>query len=282
MRVPARVDAVDSEHARSPDTQGGSAPAPSLRRRLHRHLDPAAWGRKGLSPLNRLVVVAICAAVLLVVLESESEIRELSPAAFAYAEIVFSILFLAEFAARVWVVPERLGYGEGWRERLRYLRSWPAMLDMVALLPSLLVTLGSESFILRLFRLLRILRLGHLGRLSVAISAIVGAVVARRFELLTSLLVALVLVLVSATLLHICEGAGQPATFGSIPRAMWWAVVTLTTVGYGDVYPATPLGKLFAGLTALTGIGLIAMPTGILAAAFSDAIQKQRAAERDE
>lgn len=72
------------------------------------------------------------------------------------------------------------------------------------------------------------------------------------------------------------EGEGQPELFGSIPRAMWWSIATLTTVGYGDAYPITALGKLLAGFTALTGIGLIAMPTGILASAFSDALQRQR------
>ena len=72
------------------------------------------------------------------------------------------------------------------------------------------------------------------------------------------------------------EGDGQPDAFGSIPRAMWWSIATLTTVGYGDAIPHTPLGKILAGFTAITGIGLIAMPTGILASAFSDALQKER------
>lgn len=91
-----------------------------------------------------------------------------------------------------------------------------------------------------------------------------------------SLGLATLLLLVSSTMLYLIEGAHQPETFGSIPRTMWWSIATLTTVGYGDVYPVTPLGKIFAGMTAVTGIGLIAMPTGILAAAFSDAIQAQR------
>lgn len=80
----------------------------------------------------------------------------------------------------------------------------------------------------------------------------------------------------TSTLLYLVEGEAQPDNFGSIPRAMWWSIATLTTVGYGDVYPVTALGKILAGLTAITGIGLIAMPTGILAAAFSDAMQRQR------
>jgi voltage-gated potassium channel len=83
-------------------------------------------------------------------------------------------------------------------------------------------------------------------------------------------------VLASATALYLVEGPVQPEQFGSIPRALWWAVATLTTIGYGDVYPVTALGKLLAGVTAITSIGLVAMPTGILAAAFSDAMQRRR------
>ena len=80
-----------------------------------------------------------------------------------------------------------------------------------------------------------------------------------------------------ATALYWLEGEGQPDKFGSIPRALWWAVITLTTIGYGDVFPITPLGKIVASVVAFSGIGLLAMPTGILAAALSDAVQKSRA-----
>jgi voltage-gated potassium channel len=139
---------------------------------------------------------------------------------------------------------------------------------------------GNETSILRLFRLIRILSLAKLGRYSSAIRAMAEAVKSRRYELLMSLAIAGMLLLTSSTLLYIVEGDAQPATFGSIPRAMWWSIATLTTVGYGDVIPVTVVGRVLAGLTAITGIGLIAMPTGILAAAFSDAIQRQREARK--
>ena len=87
--------------------------------------------------------------------------------------------------------------------------------------------------------------------------------------------------MLSSTLLYVVESDGQPDAFGSIPRAMWWSIATLTTVGYGDAVPQTVIGRILAGLTAITGIGLIAMPTGILAAAFSDALQKQRERQED-
>lgn len=92
-----------------------------------------------------------------------------------------------------------------------------------------------------------------------------------------SLLAAGFLLVGSSSMLYLLEAGSQPEAFGSIPRALWWSIATLTTVGYGDVTPVTALGKLFAGITAIAGIGLIAMPTGVLAAAFSDAFQRKRA-----
>jgi voltage-gated potassium channel len=91
-----------------------------------------------------------------------------------------------------------------------------------------------------------------------------------------SVCAAMFVLIVSSTLLYFVEGEAQPDNFGSIPRAMWWSTVTLTTVGYGDVFPVTPLGRVLAAITAVMGIGLIAMPAGILAAAFSDALQRRK------
>ena len=102
------------------------------------------------------------------------------------------------------------------------------------------------------------------------------AVSERREELLLSLLLAAFVLVFSAAGMYLLEGENDPHNFGSIPRAMWWSVCTLTTVGYGDIYPHTVLGKMLGGITSIAGIGLIAMPTGILAAAFSDAFQRTR------
>lgn len=253
----------------------------TVRARVYRHLEPAAWPHKGLSPINRALAILILVAVFFAVVETEPTIVERRAGFLAVIEAGFTLIFLAEYLVRIWIAPEQARYA-GRFGRLRYMVSVPALIDLVALLPGLFVFIGSEAFVVRLFRLLRILRLARLGRFSVAIQAITTALRSRQYELLMSLTIAGVLLLVSSTLLYLIEGAVQPDRFGSIPRAMWWSIATLTTVGYGDVFPVTPLGRILAGVTAITGIGLIAMPMGILAAAFSDAIQMQRKAEDEE
>jgi voltage-gated potassium channel len=249
----------------------------------YRQLDATAWPHSGLSPVNRVIATLICIAVALAILESEPVVLAGREAWFATSELLFTVVFLVEYVARAWVAPENPRYADRFG-RLRYLVSAPAVIDLLALSSIFLTMMGTEAFFLRLFRLLRILRLARLGRFSSAMRAIGEAIRSRRYELVMSLGIAGLLLLTSSTLLYLVEGEVQPATFGSIPRAMWWSIATLTTVGYGDVFPVTPFGKMLAGATALTGIGLIAMPTGILASAFSDALQRQRdaAAKRDE
>ncbi|WP_255365646.1 potassium channel family protein [Alishewanella sp. HH-ZS] len=137
----------------------------------------------------------------------------------------------------------------------------------------------SEELPLLVIRLLRVFRIVHLSRLTrfnASLNLLIQAVRKRKMELGISFIIAMSLLLTTSILLYLVEGSSNPEDFGSIPRAMWWSIATLTTVGYGDVTPLSPLGKICAGITALIGIGIVAMPTGILAAAFSEAYQKAK------
>ncbi|MDC8803190.1 ion transporter [Halomonas pacifica] len=247
-----------------------------LRSRLHRQLSPQAWRGAGLSPVNKVVCALILLASLVAVVETEPTIRRVAPGIFRGIEIVFVVIFSVEYLARVYAAGEDPRY-RGIGGRLRYLVSVWALIDLIAILPFFLGFLAqNNAFLLRIFRVLRLLRLSRLGRFSRAWSALAEALSARIHELLLSVGVAGLLLLFSSACLYAVEAADQPEAFGSVPRALWWSIATLTTVGYGDVTPITALGKLFAGLTAVAGIGIIAMPTGILAAAFSDAFQNKK------
>jgi voltage-gated potassium channel len=259
-------------------TEGAIGPeaAPSLRRRLHLQLDPRARQARGLSTINRVLAILILVATALAIAETEPVLTRGHMQAFEHAEMALGTIFLVEYLARLWVAPEAYPALSAFRARLRFAVSLAAIADLAAVIGSLGLAFGTGTLILRLVRLLRILRLAKLGRMSRAFHHMADAIATRREELLLSLCAGLFLMIVSATLLYLVESGAQPDEFGSIPRALWWAVATLTTIGYGDIYPITPLGKALAGITAIFGIGLIAMPTGIVAAAFSDAMQRRR------
>jgi len=253
-----------------------SGPVGRIKAWFYEELEPPAWPRHGLSPLNRLLSFVILFSCIAAVLETEPTVVEGNERLFAIIEIVFVAIFIAEYLVRLWIAPMLPGLAGRRFPRLRYLVSWPALIDLAAILPVLLLVGGSHSLLMRLLRLIRLLRFAKLARFSSALNYLFEAIHARRFELVVSLCVGLLLLVFSSTLLYLVEGDVQPEHFGSIPRAMWWAVVTLTTVGYGDAVPVTALGKLCAGATAVAGISIIAMPTGILAAAFSDALQRRK------
>lgn len=246
------------------------------RHRCFVQLDPSAWRSGGLSPTNRFLTTAIVLSVVIAILDSEPLINQRWGLEMAWLERILGLVFVVEYLLRAWACVESHAYQDGWIGRLRYLRTPTALIDLLALSPMLLTFIGNEAYIFRLFRMLRILRLARLGRFSSSLQLLTEAVSSRRYELGMSVMLTGFLLLVSSTVLYVVEGGTQPEAFGSIPRTMWWAIVTLTTVGYGDAYPITVIGRICAGLTAVAGIGVIAMPTGILASAFSDTLQRHR------
>lgn len=247
-----------------------------LRRWVFDRLDPAVRPN-GLSLANKVLTAAIIVSVGLAILETESSIVQRFANPLDVAEIVFTVLFLAEYLIRIWIAPEDPRFAHPFWGRLRWMMTPTAIIDLVALIPALVFFGVGPVYLLRLFRLARILRIAKLGRMSSAMRLMGEAIAERRFELLLSLSAAIVVLILSSTAMYLVEGVQNPEAFGSIPRAMWWSIITLTTIGYGDVYPVTLAGRAIAGLTALCGIGLIAAPTGILSAAFSDALARRRA-----
>jgi len=244
-----------------------------LRRKIANALDVNLGPRPGLSWANRLIVVLIALSAVVVILETEETIFEPYRGVFFVIELSFLTFFICEYGLRVWSSIENPQY----RSRLSYIVRPVALIDLFVIITMAFTLVGIEGALLRLIRLFRLLRVMKLGKYSSALINIGSAISARRFELMVSLSAAFVLLLISASALYLLEGEVQPEAFGSIPRAMWWAMATLTTVGYGDVVPVTVGGRFFAMLTAITGVGLIAMPAGILASAFSEAIQKRNA-----
>ncbi|MEM9376751.1 MAG: ion transporter [Pseudomonadota bacterium] len=255
-----------------------------LRNKLYSELEPDARERSGLSLINSFIIALVLISFLALALETEPTLGPAWRTGIDYLNIAIVTIFAIEYVARVWVAGEDPKY-RGVRGRLKYMASGYAIADLVAFLPELLwILLTPEGFGDDVLIILRVLRLARLVKLARFVPAfdVLGATVERAgTQLLTTLAMALALVYTSAVALYFVEGVGgeQQESFASIPRALWWAIATLTTVGYGDVYPVTPLGRIFASVIALAGIGVVALPAGVFASAFSDEIREREIAK---
>ncbi|MEW9797712.1 ion transporter [Alteromonas sp. CYL-A6] len=192
----------------------------------------------------------------------------------AFSVAVFSI----EYLLRVWVAPlspHPHNPGEPrWNRRIDYILSPMAIVDLLAILP---FYLSAFFFIdLRVLRLFRVIRMVKLGRYSRSMQALMAVIRSEARTLMAALSVLLIMMVVAATVIYYLEHEAQPEAFASIPASLWWALVTLTTVGYGDVVPVTALGKVFGGVITLLGVGLYALPAGILSSSFTAQMQLRR------
>lgn len=242
-----------------------------LRRLIYRQLHQRSWEHEGLSPLNRLIFAVICLSVFLVIIETEKPFYLEHRHVFRVLDLLVGAFFAVEYVFRVWSAGQRTTY-KGIVGKLKYMLTPYALIDLLVIVP-FFVTSSSNIFVARFIRLFRILAIAKAARYSQAFELVKEAVVSRRHELIFSLILTCIVLLTASTVMWVVE---PDEKFRSIPRALWWGIITLTTVGYGDIYPQTVLGKVISGITALAGIGLIAMPAGILAAAFGDAINRHK------
>lgn len=251
-----------------------------LRNKLYAQLETDAHNKSGLSFLNSVIIALVLIGFLALALETEETIGPAWRLAIDWVNVIIVGTFAFEYLVRVWVAGEDPRY-RGISGRLKYMATPYAITDLIAFLPELLWMLftpaGVGDDVLIILRVLRLARLVKLARFVPAFD-VLGATVARAgTQLLTTLAMALALVYVSAVALYFVEGVGgaQQEGFASIPRSLWWAIVTLTTVGYGDVYPVTALGRVFAAIISLAGIGVVALPAGVFASAFSDELRER-------
>ncbi len=215
---------------------------------------------------------------LALILETVEPIHRQHAAFFYYFELVSVIIFSVEYVLRVWSANAHPAYRKLFTGNLRYALTPLALIDLLAVLPFYLPLLGFDFRIARTLRLFRLLRLFKISRYTKALQHINKVFQDKREELGISLTFTTLLLLLASTLMYYAEHEAQPESFSSIPETMWWGIATLTTVGYGDVYPVTTLGKLLGGVIAVIGIGLFALPTGILASGFSEELAKDDSA----
>jgi voltage-gated potassium channel len=248
-----------------------------IRRRLHELLEPATYGDVVSRRVDFALMFLILGNVAALILETVAPMRAAAPAFFVAFERVSLAIFAGEYLLRLWAVRADPRYAAPLRGRLRWAVTPIAIADLLAVLPFFFSAVGVDLRAARMLRLLRLLLTMKLGRYSAALQTIARVVRRRSDELLTMLIILGGLLVFAASFLYLAERDAQPETFGSIPAAMWWAIVTLTTVGYGDVYPVTVLGRTLAGVIAVLGVGTLAFPTALLGAAFMEEMKSERA-----
>ncbi len=248
----------------------------SLRRRTWEIVEVARPGDRASRLFDIGIRVLIALNVLAVIVETVPDVNAVAGPWLLAFDVASVVVFSVEYALRVWSSVEDDRYAAPVRGRLRFARTPLALVDLLAVLPFWLPILGLDLRVLRAVRLFRLFRILKIARYSKGLRTF-GRVFHRKKEdlVLTLALVAFLLVMASS-LLYYVENAAQPEVFSSIPAAMWWGVVTLTTVGYGDVYPVTLAGRIMGGFFALSALLLVALPTAILGAAFVDELESGR------
>jgi voltage-gated potassium channel len=249
------------------------AATPSLRRQVYLALEASS---PVASVVDHALVALIVGNIAAVVLESVPEIEAAYRFEFQIFDLISIAIFTVEYVARLWAAIEihairKRGAVMG---RLAFALRPSMIIDFLAFAPSYLMFMipGIDTRLLRVFRLLRFLKLV---RFSPAMTTMSRALYGERRALIGALVLMVGTAVFSGAIMHAIEGSAQPEKFGTIPDGMWWALSTLTTIGYGDVVPITPLGKLFGACVMIFGLGLFALPIGIIATAFVNEIHRR-------
>lgn len=245
-----------------------------LKRQMYAVLDDGSHLRSGII-LHRVLIGLILISVIAVVLESVPGLNAQYGFWFDSIEFFAVGIFTLEYMARLWVCTEHPPYRglPHWKARLKFATTPTAIIDLLAVLPFYLAFFVRAD--LRVILIFRLLRFFKLARYSPGMQSLAEAIYSERRALLACVFILAGLVLVAGEAMHLVEGDVQPDKLGTIPDAMYWAIVTLATVGYGDIVPITPLGKFVASITALFGLAMVALPVAIIANAFAHSIQRK-------
>lgn len=248
-----------------------------IRKRLWQILEKSNEKDKASVYTDIFLITLIILNIVAVVLETVDSIYNVYKLYFIIFERVSTFIFLIEYIMRVWVSIEQNSSKKKLSKvvvRLKYMTTWPAIIDLLAVLSGLLPMIFEID--LRILRALRMLRLLKFSRYFKVMNLLLGVLKEERQSFLAAMFLLTIAMLIASTGIYIFEKDAQPDKFGSIPEAMWWAVATLTTVGYGDVTPITAMGKIFGALITIIGIGTVALPSGILASGFSDQLKRRK------
>lgn len=246
-----------------------------MKRKVYDIIEKAEDGDKLSRLFDYTILFLIILTVIAVILESYQTLSIRYKEAFEVFEIVSVTVFTVEYILRLWTADIKYNKYNMIMARIKFVISFMALIDLFAILPFYLpMILPFDLRFLRIIRLTRVFRIFKLNRYSRALNLIGKVFKEKKEELFATVFIMLFVIMISSTLIYYIEYDLQPEAFPNIIASFWWAIATLTTVGYGDVYPITGLGKLLASIIAVSGIGLVALPTGIISSGFMSEIKQ--------
>ena len=252
----------------------------SLRKRVWEILEKGNSNDKVSFYTDIFLITLIIFNIVAVLLETVDSIYSRYALEFLIFERFSTVVFLIEYILRIWVCVEEKIKNNKLITRLKYASTWPAIIDLLAVLSGLLPMIFEVD--LRILRALRMLRLLKFSRYFKVMNLLLGVLKEEKQSFLAAMFLLTIAMLIASTGIYLFEKDAQPDKFSSIPEAMWWAIATLTTIGYGDVTPVTGMGKFFGAIIAIIGIGVVALPSGILASGFTDQLKRRQAQYENE
>jgi len=249
----------------------------SLKHRTYQALETSTTSSPLIRAFHAVIMLLIALNVLAVILETVASLAVPYHLYFKVFEIISVVIFTIEYGLRLWSCTTDPNYRHPIMGRLKFAIKPLNLIDLITILPFYVpFYLTMDTRFVRALRLVRLARVFKFGRYSEAFRTFANVLNSKKEELFTTMFITVIMLIVSSSLMYFVEHEAQPDKFSSIPAAMWWGVSALTTVGYGDVYPITPLGRFLGMIVALLGIGIFALPPGILGAGFIDEIQRNR------
>lgn len=222
------------------------------------------------------IIILILLNAISLIFESIPEFREEYSSFFSSFNLFSVAFFSIEYVLRMWSITCDKRFNQPFLGRLKYAFTSMQLIDLCAVLPFYLAFVHVDLRIIRLMRVFRLLRVFKITRYVSALALVVNVFKRKASELAIAAFMLIFLLLIASTAIYYAENPSQPEAFSSIPDSMWWSVITICTVGYGDIYPVTVIGKLIGGVLAVIGIGFFALPTGIISSGFSEILAERK------
>ncbi len=229
---------------------------------------------------NYFIFCLISLNVVAVIIGTVDSIQSVLGGLLDTFEVFSVVIFSIEYLSRLWSCVSEKRYSKPILGRLRFFLRPMSVIDLLAILPFFLPFFVVDARAIRIFRLIRIIRVAKIGRYQRSLRLFTDVLYDKKEELVLCSTLLVMTLIFSSCVMYFCEGGAQPDKFSSIPQTLWWSVSTLTTVGYGDIYPVTNMGKLFGGIISILGICMFALPTGILGAGLMEQVQNKKTSRK--